>query len=157
MRIVFVFLLAAIIATAQTPSKLRQKYGPPTADIYDGQPVEIYKVRPDMKVTVRYTKHRDVCSMYIASLETTNGKPSLLKSQALNDVIDELVPQDQRGKYLMGTFINIICLPDNDCSGTEENYQKVLIHKHGSLDAHPYGSISWKGRACAQHAEANAR
>jgi hypothetical protein len=154
MRIAFVFLLVAVVATAQTSSTLREKYGQPTSDTYDGQPVEIYKVRHDMKVTVRYTKHGDVCSMFIAPLsETTNGKPSLLKSNALDEVIDELVPKDQRGKYLMGTFLNITCLPKNDCYGTEEDYQRVLIHKHGSTDAHPYASISWKSRACARRAK----
>src|SRR5215471_9107902 len=151
MRIAFVILLTVVVATAQTGSTLRQKYGQPISDTYDGQPVEIYRVRPDIKVTVRYTKHGDVCSMFIAPLsEVTNGKPSLLKSQPLDDVIDELVPKDQRGKYLMGTFLNITCLPNNDCDGTEEDYQTVLIHKHGSVDAHPYASISWKSRACAQ-------
>ena len=158
MRIAFILLLMTVIATAQTSSTLRQKYGQPTSDIYDGQPVEIYKVRPGIKVTVRYTKRGVVCSMFIAPLsETTNGKPSLLKSQPLDDVIDELVPKDQRGKYLMGTFLHITCLPKNDCYGTEEDYQRVLIHKHGSVDEHPYASISWKGRACAQRTKGNAR
>jgi len=158
MRIAFLFLLTTVVATAQTGSALRQKYGQPTSDIYNGQPVEIYKVRPDIKVTVRYTKQGDACSMFIAPLaETTNGKQSLLLSEPLDEVIDELVPKDQRGKYLMGTFLNIICLPNNDCSGTEEDYQRVLIHKHGNTDAHPYASISWKGRACAQRTKGNAR
>jgi hypothetical protein len=154
MRIAFILLLTCVVAAAQTSTKLRQKYGEPISDTYDGQPVEIYKVRPDTKVTVRYTKQGDVCSMFIAPLtETTNGKPSLLKSQPLDEIIDELVPKDQRGKYLMGTFINITCLPKNDCYGTQEDYQKVSIHKHGSIDAHPYASISWKARACAQDAQ----
>jgi len=157
MRIAFVLLLTAVVATAQTPKTLRQKYGQPTFDTYDGQPVEIYKVRPDIKVTLRYTKDGEICSMFIAPLSgTTNGKPSLLKSQELDEVIDELVPKDQRGKFLMGTFLNITCLPNNDCDGTEEDYQKVVIHKHGSIDAHPYASISWKSRTCAPRAKRNA-
>ena len=158
MRIAFLFLLTVVVATAQTASTLRQKYGEPTSDTYDGQPVEIYRVRPDIKLTVRFTKHGDICSMIIAPLsEPTNGKPSLLKSQPLDDVINELVSKDQRGKYLMGTFLNLTCLPNNDCYGTEEDYQRVLIHKHGSTDAHPYASISWKGRTCAQRTKGNAR
>jgi hypothetical protein len=158
MRIACIFLLTSVVAAAQTSTTLHQKYGQPTSDTYDRQPVEIYKVRADIKVTVRYTKHGDICSMFIAPLsEMTNGKPSLLKSDALDEVIDELVPKGQRGKYLMGTFLNITCLPKNDCYGTEENYQRVLIHKHGSIDAHPYASISWKSRACAQRAKGNAR
>ena len=158
MRIALLFLLTAVVATAQTASTLRQKYGLPTSDIYNGQRVEIYKVRPDIKVTVRYTKHGHVCSMFIAPLsETTDGKPSLLKSQPLDEVIDELVPKEQRGKYLMGTFLNIICLPKNDCFGVEEAYQKLLIHRHGSTDAHPYASIQWKHRTCARLAKTNSR
>ena len=149
MRIAIILLLTAVVATAQTSSTLRQKYGQPTSDIYNGQPVEIYKVRPDIKVTVRYTKQGDVCSMFIAPLsETTNGKPSLLKSQPLDEVIDELVPEDQRGTHIMDTFLNMTCLPNNNCYGTQQDYKQLVIVHNGSIDAYRYVSIEWKHRKC---------
>jgi hypothetical protein len=159
MRIAIILLLTAVVATAQTSSTLRQKYGQPTFETYNGRPTsETYNVRPNIKVTVRYTKGGDVCEMFIAPLsETKDGKPSLMKSRPLDEVIDELVPKEQRGKYLMGTFLNITCLPNNDCFGVEENYRKLLIHRHGSTDAHPYAFIRWKNRTCARLAKTNSR
>ena len=147
MRIAIIFLLTTVVATAQTPSTLRQKYGQPTSETYDRQPAEIYKVRPDIRVTVRYTKRGEVCSMFIGPVsETTDGKPSLLKSQPLDEVIDELVPEDQRGAYLMGTFLNITCLPNNNCYGTRQDYKRLSIVHNGSIDAYRYASIVWKHR-----------
>jgi hypothetical protein len=149
MRMAVFLLLVCVVATGQTSSTLRQKYGQPTS--------ETYNVRPNIKVTVTYAKTAEICEMLIQPIaETENGKPSLLKSQPLAEVIDELVPKEQRGKYLMGTFLNIICLPNNDCFGVEENYEKVLIHRHGSTDAHPYASIHWKTHTCARLDETNA-
>lgn len=149
MRIAIVFLLACAAATAQSSSTLRQRYGQPVSETYD--------VRPDVIVTVTYAKTGEMCEMLIQPIKETNsGKPSLLKSQTLNEVIDELVPKVQRGKYVIGSFLNITC-PNDDCSGTEEDYEKVLIHKHGRIDAHRYASISWKSDACARLAKANAR
>lgn len=152
MRIAIVFLLTAVVATAQTSSTLRQKYGQPTSETYDGQPTEIYKVRPDIKVSVRYTKHGDVCSMFIGPVsETTNGEPSLLKSQPLDDVIDELVPKDQRGTHVMDTILSGSCLPPLPsyvCTGTDEKYKRLSIHLRGGLDAYNFASIEWKHRKC---------
>jgi len=106
-------------------------------------------VRPDIKLTVTYAKSGDVCEMLIKpASETQNGKPSLLKSQPLNEVIDELVPKEQRGAYLMGTFVNIICLPNDDCGGTDETYQRLSIFRNGGIDAHRYASIHWKRDVC---------
>jgi hypothetical protein len=159
MRIAIILLLIAIVATAQTSSALRQKYGQPTSGTHNERPTsETYNVRPDIKVTVTYTKRGDVCEMFIAPVsETKDGKPFLLKSQPLDEVIDELVPKELRGKYLMGTFLNIICLPKNDCFGVDEDYQRLTIHVHGSTDAHPYASIHWKNRTCARLAKTNSR
>ncbi|HZE71633.1 MAG TPA: hypothetical protein VE135_19170 [Pyrinomonadaceae bacterium] len=141
MRIAIVFFLTGVVSTAQTSSTLREKYGQPVS--------ETYNVRPDIKLTVTYAKSGDVCEMLIKpASETQNGKPSLLKSQPLNEVIDELVPKEQRGAYLMGTFVNIICLPNDDCGGTDETYQRLSIFRNGGIDAHRYASIHWKRDVC---------
>jgi hypothetical protein len=132
--------LTCIVASAQTSIALRQKYGQPTS--------ETYNVRADMVVTVSYAKTGHVCEMLIKpTSETENGKPSLLKSQPLNEVIDELVPKEERGTYLMGTFVNIIGLPNDDC-GTDESYQRLSIFRNGGTDAHRYASIHWKLEVC---------
>jgi hypothetical protein len=150
MRIAIIFLLTAVVVTAQTSSALREKYGQPIGETYEGQPTsQTYNVRPDIKVTVRYTKSGDVCEMLIAPVsETTNGKPSLLKSEALDQVIDELAPEDQRGTLIMSTFLNISCAPNYDCYGTRADYKLLSIYRNGSTDAIRYAEIGWKHRKC---------
>ncbi len=150
MRIAIILLLTVVLVTAQDFRTLRQKYGQPISEKHNGRTSsETYKVRPDIKVTATYTKSGDLCEILIAPLsETKEGKPSLLKSEPLNEVIDELVPEEKRGKHLIDTFINITCLPKNDCFGVDRNYQRLTIHVHGSTDAHPYASIQWKHHTC---------
>jgi hypothetical protein len=141
MRVAILLLLTAMVAGAQTPNSLRQKYGQPTS--------ETYNVRPDIKVTVTYAKTGEVCEMLIKPFsETETGTRFLLKSQPLDKVIDELVPKDQRGKYLMGTFVNMVCLPNDDCGGTDASYERVSIFRNGSIDAHRFASIHWKREMC---------
>lgn len=136
----------------QTSSTLRQKYGQPTS--------ETYNVRADIKVTVTYAQPGEVCEMLIQPIaETQNGRPSVLKLQPLKEVIDELVPKEERGKFITGSFLNIVC-PNDDCGGVEEDYEKVLIHRHGSIgsiDEHRYAFIQWKTDTCARLAKTNGR
>jgi hypothetical protein len=156
MRIAIILLLTAVAATAQTSSTLCQKYGQPTdSETYKGRPTsETYKVRTDIKVSVEYTKGGDVCEMFIEPATGTNdGKPSLLRSQPLREVIDELAPKESRGKHQMDAFLDIVCLPRNDCFGVNWDYQRLAIHVHGGTDAHPYASIKWKHRTCALNAK----
>lgn len=159
MRIAIILFLTAFVATAQTSTTLRQKYGQPTSETYKGPPTsQTYNVRPDIKVTISYAKNGDVCAMLIQPVsETKSGKPSLMKSQPLFEVIDELAPKEQRGKHIMDTFLNITCLPDNDCFGVEWNYKRLKIHVHGSTDEHPFASIDWKSHTCARLAKTNSR
>ena len=142
MRVVILLLLTCGIASAQTTaSELRHKYGQPVS--------ETYNVRPDVTVTVTYAKSGAVCELLIKpSSKSETGKPPLLKSQPLNAVIDELVPTSQRGKYLMAGFVNIFCMPDGGCEGTEESYERLTIFRNGGTDAHRFASITWKRNAC---------
>jgi len=136
-----VLLFTCTVATAQTSTSLREKYGNPSS--------ETFRVRPDINVTVTYAKTGEVCEMLIKpASETVNGKPSLLKSQPLKDVIDELVPKNERGAFIIGTFVNVVCQPNNDCAGANESYQRLSIFSNGSTDAHRFATIRWKRDAC---------
>jgi hypothetical protein len=46
---------------------------------------------------------------------------------AAKTVIDKLVPKSKRGKFIIGTFLNVTCLPEDDCAGTSERYENVTI------------------------------
>jgi hypothetical protein len=143
MRTIIVTVLSCVIIAAQTSNDLSQKYGGPLS--------QTFKVRPGIVVTVTHAKTGEICEMLITpQLPTSSIKSSgaVLKSKELDEVVEELVPKDQRGKFLMGSFLNLTCLPDNDCGGMEEDYERVNIYRNGGIDAHRYATVQWKDNAC---------
>src|SRR5207248_1628090 len=99
---------------------LRLKYGAPFS--------ETFKVRADIKVTVSYDKNGKVSEMVIEpQLDGTiiKSRYRRIKSEMLKEVIDELVPLSQRGKLILGSFLNLACLPENDCYGASEEFERV--------------------------------
>ncbi|MGO9167004.1 MAG: hypothetical protein ACLP56_09025, partial [Candidatus Sulfotelmatobacter sp.] len=79
-----------------------------------------------------------------------SGK-NTIDSKQLTEVLDEIVPVKERGRYLMGTFDDIVCLPDNDCHGVEENWAKVIIYRNGSTNSEHYATIQWHRHECRQN------
>jgi len=143
MKIVFLISLTWVIMTPQNSTELRHKYGDPLS--------EVYSVRPGIVVTVTYAKNGAVCEMAIEPQRPptpVKSQDTLLKSDVLNKIIDELAPQEQRGKHLNGTFLNMACLPRNDCAGTLESYERATIYRNGGDDAHRYAVIQWKKATC---------
>lgn len=49
----------------------------------------------------------------------------------------------------MGTFLNIICLPDDNCSGTSQDYEKLNIRWLGNKGHYRYVFVRYKGRNCS--------
>jgi len=140
MKIASIVLLTCTIVSAQSLNEIHQRYGQPVS--------ETYNVR-GTTVTINYSKTGEVCKMQIEPLtKTENGKPSFLKTQLVDQILGELVPPSKRGKYLMGTFINAVCLPDNDCFGTELDYERVTIFYNGGTDAHRLAGALWKSQGC---------
>ncbi len=68
----------------------------------------------------------------------------------LQEIGDELVPKSERGKYIIGTFLNDICLPENDCAGVEEDWQNIVIFRGnaGVKGGSRYETIRWKRTEC---------
>ena len=122
-------------ASAQTAQSLRQKYSEPVS--------ETFKIRPQVLLTVRYAKTGEVCSMLIEPRDIWVGyaklnNPELLKDKILDDVLEELAPQNQRGKFLVGTHR----------AGMLEYYEHVDIQRRGETDKWHYAVIFWKIKAC---------
>jgi len=50
-----------------------------------------------------------------------------------------------RGKFLIGEFDDITCLPADDCQGTSENYEKVTISYNAGTEGRvAYAVVQWK-------------
>ena len=142
MNIVFTFgfTLALIL---QSQGSLQQNYGPAIS--------ESYLVRPGILVTVMYNKDKEVCEMLIEPQPPSSlikSSDAKLESKVLNEIIDELAPKAERGKHILSSFLNLMCLPRNDCAGTDETYERVVIYRNGGVNAHRYATIQWKRPGC---------
>ena len=79
-----------------------------------------------------------VSEMLIAPL----GSDSLVRSrrttftdELAKRILDELVPVRSRGKFLIAGFVNGKCMPENNCAGSFESYEKVSIFYNSAAEA----------------------
>jgi hypothetical protein len=102
---------AAISASAQTPAELRARYGEPQmSEIKDNRPdVERYLVRPNILMTIRYTKQGKPCEAVIEPVPSSTPKEGrgehapegdYMSTAEVIKLINELVPIEQRGKKI---------------------------------------------------------
>ena len=143
MKLAVLILLGCLSVSAQSPNRLRQKYGQPIR--------ESYLVRDHVLATVTYNQAEQVCEMVIEPLPPSTpikSSEEKLKSRILEEVIDEVIPMKERGKLIISSFLNLRCLPSNDCEGTGDDYEKVYIYRNGGVDAHRYATIQWKNAGC---------
>ena len=117
---------------AQSRDDLKKKYGQPVA--------ETFLVRPGMIVTASYNSTGQVTELLIAPQLTDliKSKSRGLRQETLKEVIDELIPLSERGRGVFGGFMNIGCMPQNDCYGSYMDYEKVIIYynagQHGDVN-----------------------
>ena len=122
MKLLLFALLTCTTLVGQSREEWIRKYGKPIA--------ESFLVRPGISATISYGPNGRATELLISP-----RNPALIKSRAntlsqdsVKAIIDELVPRSKRGKYLIGEFDNITCLPENDCGDTSEHYQKLTIY-----------------------------
>jgi len=134
-----ILLLMCTSIVAQSRDGLKKKYGPPVADTY--------LIRPGIIVTVSYDSTGQVTEMLIAPQLTDliKTKSRGLSHEILEEVIDELIPVSERGQGRYAGFLNIGCMPQNDCAGSFSDYEKVFIYynagQHRDVN---YAVIRWK-------------
>ena len=95
--------MMTITVLAQSASELRTKYGPP---------MDAYEVRPNILVTVQYTKDGEVDEYVIESRHNSrkgSSAESLISPKTAREVIDELAPVAQRGAHLSTGSFNSGC------------------------------------------------
>src|SRR4051794_14451906 len=122
MKIVLAIILTCTAIAGQSRDELKTKYGSAVS--------ETFVVRPGIGATATYTPTGRIVEVLISPQNTDLIKSrSLGRNAVSNDVlktiIDELVPMEKRGKYLIATFLNITCLPKDDSLGSKEDYERL--------------------------------
>ncbi len=111
-------------------------------------------VRPDVEVTATYAAGRRVTELLIAP-GTSGGliksRGNGLSRESVDTIIDELVPLSVRGKYVIAGFANLICLPANNCQGSERIYEKVTIYYNAAPEGRVYyADVKWNEKTVAR-------
>lgn len=149
MKLVLIFLLTCVSAFAQERTNLQAKYGIPKS--------ETYLLRPGIDLTVAHNEKGDACSMLIfpetnAEFLLVGGAEKTISEKTLNQIIDELVPIDQRGKFVRGSRLNTFCISDCGCTGNGDlfEYERVYIFFARSKVKieKRYATIRWKNTVC---------
>jgi hypothetical protein len=146
------FRLAAITAgavlafsslvSAQNLTDLRKHYGDAIG--------EVYRTSNQLTVTAYFDEHGNICREHIEF----ENRGRRITDKEVNTVLDEIAPKSDRGTFKIGTFLNIICLPDNDCGGVREDYERLAITKIGGTNEYRYISIDYHSAEC-KHWEAD--
>jgi|ERR1700722_17838195 len=69
----------------------------------------------------------------------------------VTQLLSELVPDEERGKFVSGAALHIACSSEHlelDCGGAEDRYEKVLIHHSGVRDAEHFATVVWTRDEC---------
>jgi hypothetical protein len=97
-------LLTGLVAGAQTASDLTARYGDPD--------VERFRVRPGITLMARYAGDRTVCEMLIEPIHSIipHDEPTkYMRPEVMTEIIDEVLPEADRGKLLLGVVTKAGC------------------------------------------------
>jgi hypothetical protein len=124
---VIIFAGVALFATSgtlagQSRDALKQKYGAPVS--------ETFIVRPGITATATFGSNGRISEFLISPQQNALIKSRIdsMSIDSVNEIIDELVPRSLRGKHLIAGFVNATCLPENDCNGTSDSYEKAAMY-----------------------------
>jgi hypothetical protein len=133
------FLISDGALFGQSKEDLRRKYGEPFS--------EVFMVRPGISVAATYGTDGRIIELLISPRITNiiKSREATLSQSSVDAVLNELVPDSVRGKGISAGFMNVVCMPENDCSGTSQEFQHVTIYynagKGGGLC---YAVVKWK-------------
>jgi hypothetical protein len=139
MKPIIILLILCTCAVAQSRNDLKKKYGDPVS--------ETFLLRPGVTVTASHNSAGQITELVIAPLVTDliKSRGNGLTHEEIKDLIDELVPLFARGANQIGGFLNVACMPQNDCYGSYDSYEKLTIYynagKNGNVN---YVVIQWK-------------
>jgi hypothetical protein len=135
--------LLEAIAHTQDRRVLEQRYGSPVSGTY--------RTSTNVLIKPSFASNGGLCST------TVEAEGKTMKDAELDLVLDELAPKATRGKYLMGTFLNLECVETDklgkltgvrNCGGVSEDYKHVTITKWGNTNDYASAEIVYYRRGC---------
>jgi len=154
-----IFLVATIFAfvaigRGQSPETFHGRLGnPEKIELKEGKVItETYRYDSKFRITIAYSKSQIAESLQIApeasELRDVQTDP-VVKQDELQSALDRIVSPEEKGKYICGTFLNVICLPTNDCAGVRWDYEKVSIYYNSGNGGTRYALLAWRAKPVA--------
>lgn len=122
--------------------------------------IEAYEIRPGILLMPRYTDDNEVCEI---GLEKLHYSPSLIRLDSglsrkeIDEILDELVPADERGKPSKDTVGNLITRGGHSLT-TNIEFENVSIQIYGATAPSDrkneitvnevVATVKWKHRIC---------
>jgi hypothetical protein len=138
---IFLLLSVPAIAQGQTSADLSTKYHQVTS----------YELRPGVIMTPRFAANGQVCEMDIEKRHKTDtgiNFGSSFSAKEVRELVDELAPEQERGKNLTEPLNSII---DGGFNTTEYKYENILVSVRGITRPQPEDMIviiTWQKRSC---------
>ena len=146
-KICILLLTLTVAALGQTSADLSAKY-----------PNIAYRIRPHVLMTARFAADGQVCEMTLEKGQRTDASipyDDSFSNEEVHSLMDDLVPERQRGRDLTGRFQGII----EGLSYTNVyTYENVLVHVYGNrafglgddrLAGNKVIVITWRTRTCS--------
>jgi len=146
--------------TIQNRDTVQQLYGKPQS--------EVYRTSQGLRITASFAPNGSLCQAHIGS-----GLDARITDRELNGVLDELAPENVRGKHKLSTFLNITCIklvrredstahssggpstelavdPCSECSGVSDDYERVNITKYGNTNQYSSVHLTFQQPECKE-------
>ena len=152
MKFLLLITATVIFSTAvegQSARVFHKRLGKPDkVETKDGKVVkETFRYDSKFLVTVTYSDSGKAASLKIlpenSHLLDVRTDP-VVKQEELKSALDKIVPADEQGKYVCGTFLNVICLPTNDCAGVRWDYETVSVYYNSGNGGTRYAILTWR-------------
>jgi len=143
-------LLLAFTTTSwgQTSTDLNKKY----------RKITFYELQqPGIVMIPKYADDGNVCEMTVERHQATDNGIILaltFSDQEVKDVIDELVPEPQRGRDLKDSYWEkwLRTTLSGSTTDTEFSYENISVHAYGTVQPEISGNmiivIKWLKRVC---------
>lgn len=119
--------------------------------------VEAYEVRSGILMMPRYTEDGQVCEITLEKHHYSNGTAnvgSTIPRETFIELVDELVPQSQRGQQTMNFGKEYMSAYGGNGVTTFAEYENVSVHIAGIASPRTSAGdivaiVKWKKRTCA--------
>ena len=132
------------MCAAQSQRQIEEKY----------PKVNAYPVRPNILLTARYSTDGRVCEMALQPVRWTGDTVLLfpLSEEETIRVVEEIVPESERGKRKGGLFgVNKLSVFEGHSISTPYIYENITIDFAGTTDkggADMVAVVTWQHRSC---------